>query len=125
MGLIIRRKQLDSFSAALRADYVRQMVQHLQDCFPEECQAHDYNFQSLTSLVSKAIDDAESYGIQQPFDLQLYLECLAMLGPKFNSEAIWANILERLDLDGTTKMDAIHDHLIVKFAHECSASGDV
>lgn len=125
MALIIRNKQFDSFKAKQRSDYVRRMVQHLQDQFPADCRTHDYNFKSLSSLVSNAVDEAEIYGIDQPSDLQLYLECLAMLGPTFNREASLANVLTRLDLDGTAKMDAIHDHLIVKFARECSASGDV
>lgn len=125
-GLIIRPKQFDAFKAALRAAYVRQMVEHLQVRFSKECRSQGYNSYLLTDLVSQAINDADRYGVRQASDLQLYLECLALLGPTFDNETDWAaSILSQTDLDGTAKMDAIHDHMVVKFANEYSTSEDV
>ena len=126
ISLVIRREQFDTFKAALQSDYVRQIVEHLQVRFPEECRARCYNSRVLTGLVSQAIDDTNRYGVQQASDLQLYLECLVLLRPNFDKETDWAaSILNRPDLDGTAKMDAIHDHLVVKFLNEYSTSGRV
>jgi len=124
MSLVIRREQVETFKAALRVKYVQQMVAHLHARFPEECQRHGYNSQVLTDLVSHGITAAESYGIWQAHDRQLYLECLALLGSRFDTEIVWATrILSQSDVEGTAKMDAIHEHLVVTCVNEHSKAG--
>ncbi|HEV2763855.1 MAG TPA: hypothetical protein VGV38_12815 [Pyrinomonadaceae bacterium] len=121
-GLVIRPQQLGAFRTAAQADYVRRMVEHLRTNFPEECRARGYDPESLHAHVSRAVVEAERYGVREEADLQLYLECLALLGPDFDREVDWAaDALNRPDLDGTAKMDAIHDHLVVKFINEAAS----
>jgi len=66
-------------------------------------------------LVDKSITDAARYGITNEPDVTNFIEFRILLRPEIGSieQVPWAGeILHRVDLDGTAKMDLIHDHLV-------------
>ena len=113
--LIIREEQLEKLSESVRDSFIEHMSAHLRNRFPQQCAARELRNTDLRSLVSKAITDAARYGITNEPDVRAFIEYLMLLRPDIVSleQVPWAGeILRRADLDGTTKIDLIHDHLV-------------
>ena len=111
----IRAEQIERFSQALADAFAQRMVVHLRDDFREQRQARGIESADLETLVREGIADADKHGVQYEGDIERYLECIVLLGPKFDRKAGWARkILRRDDLDGSGKMDAIVDYLIFR-----------
>lgn len=111
----IRDAQLETLAANQMRRFVDGMVIHLRDDFRSERQRHGVSDTCLPDLVRSGIEDAARYGVTYEDDVQLYLECLAMLGPEFDRDPTipWAGEILRADyLDGETKMSEIHEHLL-------------
>jgi len=95
--------------------FVRRMIAHLRTDFSEEVAARNLRGEDFEPLVRRGIANARGYGVQNEGDLQLFLECMVMLGPSFDKDGArpWAaQILQRADLAGHEKMDQIGDHLV-------------
>jgi hypothetical protein len=111
----IRKEQLDAFSRELESRFVLRLVRHLREDLPGEVAAQGLQEQDLEPLVMRGVEDAKRYGVVNEGDLRRYIECLAVLGPRFDTDGKfpWAGeALRRTDIDGEAKMDAIDEHLI-------------
>lgn len=117
--LRISRVQLSAISQERLNDFVRGMVRHLQEHFSHELAAQGVlGEEAITSLVTQGVAEAERYGVTRAEDTRLYIECMALVHPDFarNGKAPRVTeVLEDSSLNGTQKMDRIHDWLI--FTH--------
>jgi hypothetical protein len=112
--LVIRSEQLEVFSQAMQDRFVEQMVRHLTTDFPSEVRGLGVDRAGLEGLVRQGIVQAREYGIEYDDDLQLYLDCMVLLGPQFNADPRYpwaATILNDGDKDGETKMAEISQYL--------------
>ena len=60
-------------------------------------------------------DKAAAYQVLNEEDVELFIDCMLMLGLEFDEDPHfpWArDILSQKDLSGTEKMALIHDHLL-------------
>jgi hypothetical protein len=106
--MIIRRKQMESFTNQMRRQFEQRMGHHLRAKFPRETTSLDER--TLEHLTISGIRRAERYGINFEDDIQRYLEYMMVLSHDFdtNPRTAWAgNILRRRDIDGAQKIDVI------------------
>lgn len=116
--LRIRPSQFEVFSQIMHDRYVERMRQMLVEDFPDRFTT--YSVTEIAMFVRNALEDAKSFGISSESDLTLYVRCQGLLGINFDTQPqhAWAReILERDDLDGTEKMDRIHDYLVFRHSH--------
>ena len=105
----------DSFSQERMNAFTSRMVDRLRLIFPKQIVEQNLMESDLLPLVQQGIKTAESYGVVGEMDVELYIDCLVLLGPRFDTDQqfAWAgDSLRRSDIDGTAKMDFIHDHLV-------------
>jgi len=115
MMLNLREDQMEALGRAGEETFVTRMADHLRRDFPAELQRHGIAPAQVEDLVRRGMADARGYGVEYEADLQLYLECLLLLGPAFDRDPQlpWARaILTRGDLDGAGKMDQIDEALL-------------
>lgn len=107
---------MDAFAQENRVDaFAKRMAQRLRKLFANELVEQNIADEQLLSTVRRAMANAAGYGVIGEMDLELYIDCVALFGPGFDkSERVpWAgNALRRTGIDGTAKMDIIHDYLI-------------
>jgi len=111
----IRQAQLDAMSHELEERFVARMVRHLHDDFPEQCRSQGLTEERLEALTREGMARAAAYRVVDEADVQLYLECMVLLGSRFDVDRRfpWAGeILPHEGLTGTEKMDQVHDHLL-------------
>jgi hypothetical protein len=95
--------------------FARRMTDRLRDVFAVELAEQRITCEQLSPIVRQAMADAANYGVIGEMDLELYIDCIAMLGVGFDrGESFpWVSAtLQRTDIDGTGKMGIIHDYLI-------------
>ncbi len=115
--MVIRKQQLDTLGQGQFDRFLSHMTESLRAKYPQWCASYDRTPSALHHLVRAAVTDANGFGIEAESDLELYVECLAILSPNFSNDPRfpWAReILHRPNLSGTAKMDLIHDHLVFK-----------
>ncbi len=113
--MIIRHEQMQRMQDARVCEYVETLARHLETDFATQVAARGLTGTTLRRVVRNAINDAHEYGVEGASDVQLYVECIAILGPHFdrNPENIWlGEMLRRPDLTGSAKMDAINEGLL-------------
>jgi hypothetical protein len=112
----IRNEQMDAFSKSREDAFIARMGKHLQTQFPKQLGKQGLEKEDLEPLVRQGIADAEQYGVIYEDDIRRYVECMVILGPKFDRDKKhhpWAGeILRNEDLDGEEKMDQIAGHII-------------
>ncbi|MBN2563412.1 MAG: hypothetical protein JXQ75_21030 [Phycisphaerae bacterium] len=111
----IRKEQMQAFSESREEAFVARMVAHLRDDLHRQLEAQHLEEAEIEPLVRRGKANAEAYGMVYEDGIQLYLECMAILGPDFDrdSEYPWARkILRRRDLDSNQKAEQIEQHLI-------------
>lgn len=112
--LTIRKSQIEAFVKSQEDAFVKRMVDHLQKDFPAEITNKEILEKDLPHLVRNGLYSAYRYGIKYEDDVKLYIECIALLGPEFDTCEKFPQvreILNREDLDGEDKMDEISDFL--------------
>jgi hypothetical protein len=95
--------------------FARRMAERMRNLFAKELIEQNIADEQLLPTVRRAMADAAGYGVIGEMDLELYIDCVAFFGPSFDksSNVPWAGeTLQRTDIDGTAKMDIIHDYLI-------------
>lgn len=115
--MIIRKAQIETFAASSLEAFVTRMISMLEIQFPEWAAAIVRSGHSLDSVVRSAMAEAASFGVEAESDLEVYIQCLVLLGSTFANDltALWARgILRRTDLSGTEKMNKIHNHLLFR-----------
>jgi len=97
----------------MRKRYVERLTMTVQSDFPEIL--HELSTSKLRNLVFRAMARAEQAGIRKESDLTFYIRLLGALGPDFSIDPAhtWiGEILASDELDGTEKVDLIHDNLV-------------
>ena len=111
--LTIRRDQMARLAQATMLNFVRSRVRHLETHFRRQLTARGLVGPPLEDAVQHEISHAQRYGVVYEHDIARYLDFFALLGPNFDTTNQWAaDILQRDDLDGTTKVNRISDYLI-------------
>jgi hypothetical protein len=111
----IRYEQLQALSDAKYQRFVDQMVRMLQNEFAAPCSRHGLRQEHLEPCVRTATMEATRWGMDLESDITTYIECIALLGPKFRSNSQHdrlARVLERPDISGSEKADMIVEYLI-------------
>jgi hypothetical protein len=111
----IRQEQMQAFAEQRVSAFVERMVQRLKSDFSNEVAQQKLEEKELEPLVRKGIKEAEAYGAVGENDLELYIDCMVLFSPDFdrNPRFPWAGeILNQAGLNGTEKMDRIHDYLV-------------
>ena len=105
----------NAFSEERVKSFISRMVDRLRHSFPKEIAEQKIQERDLFRLVQQGIKTAESYGVFGEMDVELFIDCLVLLSPRFDTdpEFTWAgDSLRRQDIDGTAKMDLIHNWLV-------------
>jgi hypothetical protein len=112
--MIIRRQQFATFEHQRAMSFTRKMTEHLRCNFAADLERDDVAPAALPGTVEGALDDARSlYGISSEDHLELYLECMAMLGPGFDRNDRGAKeILTRRAADPDERMSELNEYLI-------------
>lgn len=111
--LEIRREQIQGMASTLCPEFIGRMASMLREDFPNTF--GKLPAETVRSSVAAAIAQATAYGVFLEPDLTFYVRLQAVLGPEFDKDPNhrWARtILERGDLNGTEKMDSIHDEIV-------------
>jgi hypothetical protein len=108
-------KHFESLQKQQMDHFVDQTIQRWQANNPDSCAMLAAENHPLEQIIREAIDDAESYGVTGEADVELYLDCICLLGVHFNrnKQFAWVHeILQQESIDGTGKIDQIHDRLV-------------
>lgn len=106
---------MEVLSEAMRATFVRRVVARLQADSAHEVEKLGLNEEVLPQVVECSIDKAASYGVLDEHDVELFIDCVMVLGLEFDQDPSfpWAgDILRRDNCTGTEKMSFIHDYLL-------------
>jgi len=100
--MVIRRKQMEAFSANSTNAFESDMVSHLNRCFPAECAV--LGEQGVRDRIRDGIERARPYGITASREVCAYIDLMMVFGPDFDRdpELPWAASI----LNGTGKKDA-------------------
>jgi hypothetical protein len=113
--MVIRSEQIKDMQARTHEEYIERLARHVTSHFPSELARRGLEGPKLKVALRMAVSDARGYDVQDAADLELYADCIALLGPQFDTDpfSAWAGaILRRQDLNGTAKMDQISEHLL-------------
>ncbi len=108
--VVIRKQQMDDMSPDEVRKFEDRMLEHLRECFPEECE--DMSEDELREMIRHGVDKAESYGIDAEDDVCGYIDVMAVFGPDFDTdpECAWAAaILNDESIDPEDRSDALCD----------------
>lgn len=103
----LQNQQMDHF--------IDQTIQRWQVSYPDAFVLLTNGNHPMNEVIREAIDEAESYGVTGEADVELYLDCICLLGVHFNQikQFEWLQeILQQESIDGTGKMDLINDRLV-------------
>lgn len=103
------------FAKTARADFAERMVKHIENDFQPAVQKFGWSRDQLARVVEYGIQRAARHGVDGEKDVELFIDCMVLLGGNFDSDpaTAWAGAtLQRRDLTGTEKMAIIHDHLL-------------
>lgn len=113
--MIIRQHQILSMQKAREGEYIEALARQLENEFPSELTDQGLASGALRNALREAIGVARGHNIETDADLKSYAECVAILGPGFDRDPgnpAVGEILNRADLTGTEKMDAISELLL-------------
>jgi hypothetical protein len=111
----IRHEQMAMFAKCARETFITTQVKRLRSIFSKETEALDSV--ALKSLIEDAFDCANSYGVVNEQDLELFLDCTLLLARDFDRDPQfpWAGrSLNDANMTGTEKMSLIHSHLLFR-----------
>jgi hypothetical protein len=94
--------------------FIQRVTAMLDRKFPDWCAHMRAEGRSLDVVVREGVEEANGYGVETEADLETYIQCLALLSRTFSSDMKfpWAcGILRRTDLNGSEKIDKIHDQI--------------
>jgi hypothetical protein len=111
----LRREQIEAFGQERIETFVRRTVRRLSEDFPNEIDAQDLGGSKLEAAVRQGIATAQRYGIDRERDIAYFIDCMLLLGLKFDRDPRypWASeVLGKTGLSGTEKVDLIHNHVV-------------
>lgn len=104
-----------AFREHLADNYALTLAARIQERFPDELKKLGMDPEQTLPFVQQSMEKAKRYHVVRMLDVELFVDCCILLNPNFDEspEFPWAGeTLCRDDLDGTAKMDLIHDYLI-------------
>jgi hypothetical protein len=108
--LTIRKEQMAVFREPAINDYVKRVVVHLSERFPEKCEA--LGDPKVSETVKYGIQRSASYGIATEGDVRRYIDLMIMFGPDFDQdpELPWASSIlnNRTLINPTTKIERLY-----------------
>lgn len=111
----IRSEQRAAFSSQALDDFVERIIRYLARAFPNQITALGMSRVDLDRFVLDGIERARGFGVINKPDVKRFVECMVVLGPRFDDDASipWAGeILRRRNLSGERKMDRIDAYRI-------------
>jgi hypothetical protein len=111
----ITDQHFGAFREQLVDNYALTLAARIQERFPDELRKLGMDPQQALPFVKRSMDKAKHYQVVRTLDVELFVDCCILLTPDFDKspEFPWAGeTLCRDDLDGTAKMDLIHDYLV-------------
>lgn len=111
----IRPDQYRAFEADFAARRLHALADHLRAGFRPYLDRHGIAPAEVEAVVAAGLEAAQDLGVTARDDLTYFVECQAVLGPRFYDDPRypWAReILNRPAWSGTSKMDAIAEHLL-------------
>jgi hypothetical protein len=112
--LTIRKEQIDELLKNKGEDFVERMEEHLKVNFSKELAKNSLQVKDLKLIILNSIENANEYNIEYENDMILYIECVALLGPGFDTNNKYPQVIEilnRKNLTGNEKMDQINEFL--------------
>ena len=107
--LTIRFEQIDVLSEYSLAQFKSHMLDELRATYPAK--TAELSRSGLLALVTRGIEGAEKYGIEDEADVRRYLHLLTRRGERFPSQdEEVARILDARGMSGTDKMDQIDQY---------------
>lgn len=113
--LVITQQQMDMYALKMKDDFCEKMVTHLQQDFQPNLKNLNIKEDDLKKLVISGIEKAESYGFTTQGDVELYLDCMILLGLNFDNDPNRpeiADILSQKETSSSQKAEYLHSHLI-------------
>lgn len=111
--MIIRSTQMKALEAALEDSFVGRMVLHLRQDFQEDLRSQRLAGVDLEPTVRAALNRADALGLTREDYLRMFVECIAILGPQFDSDnAVVRDILNAPDLSVDEKMGELNNYLL-------------
>jgi hypothetical protein len=111
--LTIRKEQMVVFREPAINDFVKRVVAHLNECFPEKCEA--LGEPKVRETVKYGIQRSASYGITTEGDVRRYIDLTVRFGPDFDQdpELPWASSIlnNQAIINPTTKVDRLYKAL--------------
>ena len=110
--LVIREAQLVALSRALRSRFEREALEHVKDCFPDQCA--ELGEDNAFYYVQQGLRRSRDYGFESQYDSLRFLNVMFALGADFDkSEAhAWMRpILIGRDMAPSTRMDFLLSEL--------------
>jgi hypothetical protein len=113
--LVIRKEQMAVLSKSMEDRFVQKMVDHLCTDFAPQITALGLSEERLRLAICQHIATARQHDVRMQGDLTTYVECIALLGPQFDTNGrheFVRQILHRDALDGSEKMDLVREYLV-------------
>lgn len=106
--LLIRKEQMAAFSQYMQDNFVKRMITHLRQIFPNE--TDKLTDKNLCGIIEYGISNAQKYEISRECDVERYLDLMFLLAFDFDthSKTRWANQILRKDWDASTKLDVLY-----------------
>ncbi len=82
--LTIRKEQIQAFSRVAMKEFEKDMLQHLEQFFPDECAT--LGGKALREYIQNAIVRAKEYGLTSERDLCKYLNLTMVYGRDFDTD---------------------------------------
>lgn len=109
--IIISQQQMDALGQKSQTHFETRMIEHLRHTFPQQAIRHDDTV--LRYFVRASIEMCRTFAIVTEFDVQRFIEYVAIYGRDFprRADMPWvAKILNDQELTGRLKMDQIDEH---------------
>ncbi|MFO0802941.1 MAG: hypothetical protein U0791_07435 [Gemmataceae bacterium] len=110
-----REEQMPQFEMGVEDAFVWEQVRRLRKDFPDDLARNGMKDAELEGVIRAEMKKADEYGFDSRDLVTFYLDCVAILGPRFdaNPQHPWAGaILRRADLIPESKADLLDQHLI-------------
>ena len=118
--MIIRPQQIAAFEAVDLRDFKMQVIDHLDEEFPEDCAA--IGFDGVLDVVNHGIDRASELGFSEESCVAAFIDLLFILGVYFYEDPEFPWVGAILDDPSLSQEEAISD-LILRAQHELDPEG--
>jgi len=106
---------LEVLSSHLKEKYFQQQIERLNKEFHANIQSWHVTRPEFDAIVMDGIKRAKQYGIVNQDDSEMFLDCMMMYGPKFDTDpknSNFSKIFNDTELTGFEKMQKVHDLLV-------------